>query len=87
MVPELNSAVDRVSEEQPAFKGKTEQEVRYGCMREEELPRREEEYMSSVSGEGGRVSRRKEMYEKCSCCAEEVGKPRKVRPPHLWGTR
>lgn len=42
--------------------------------------------MSSVSGEGGRVSRRKEMYEKCSCCAEEVGKPRKVRPPHLWGT-
>lgn len=40
MVPDLNSAVDRVSEEQPAFKGKTEQEVRYGCMREEELPRR-----------------------------------------------
>lgn len=40
MVPDLNSAVDRVSEEQLAFKGKTEQEVRYGCMREEELPRR-----------------------------------------------
>lgn len=43
--------------------------------------------MGSASGKGGRVSRRKEMDEKCSCCAEEVGKPRKVRPPHLWGTR
>lgn len=40
-------------------------------------------YMSSASGKGGGVSRRKEMNEKCSCCAEGVGKPRKVGPPHL----
>lgn len=40
VVPESNSAVDGVLEEQPAFKGKTEQEVRYGCMRQEEPPRR-----------------------------------------------
>lgn len=42
--------------------------------------------MSSPSGKGGRISRRKKMDEKCTWCAEGVGKSRKVEPSHLWGT-